>query len=220
MSTKNRLMTIATLSLVALGSKEHLMNLHRSRRILGAALVAASAAVAMAGPLASDASAAAFIRTVESQKAGLQLSISSPEHNAPLVFVPRKGEFVCSTCAQAGVPAERGWEQKKLVSNVNGVSLINKATGMCVDIDPAAQEFGANGAGAKVVLAECDDTPSQQWRVFFATFGNQNTFQNQHNGLILTNTGNEALIQPFNNSTLSPAERAQRVQTFGSVRVE
>ncbi|MET7550914.1 RICIN domain-containing protein [Streptomyces sp. NPDC005500] len=193
-----------------------------NRRVVGGVVAAASAAAVFAGPLTSSASAATvtFIRTVDSPQAKLQLSVTSSQNNSPVSFVPRfAGVPACSSCNVPNTPAKQSWAQLKVTPSAQGVSLVNKQTNMCLDVAPSAQQAGASAVGTGLVLAKCDGTQSQQWKVSFAT-GNSSTFQNVLNKLMLTDAQSKPILEPITvNNNLPSAERAKHVQIFGSTLV-
>ncbi|MFJ7305623.1 RICIN domain-containing protein [Streptomyces sp. NPDC099088] len=197
------------------------MALIRIRRAYGTAVVAAAAAVLLAGPLTSGASAATFLRTIDSNQAKLQLSVTSNQNNSPLAFVPRFAEQpACSTCGVPNTPPNLSWAQVKVAPNATGISLVNKQTGKCADVAANLQQSGAQATGSRLVLAACDGTLSQQWKVNSAT-GNSSTFQNVLNQLVLTDAQGKPILEPITvNNTLSAAERAKHVQIFGSTLVK
>ncbi|WP_369275863.1 RICIN domain-containing protein [Streptomyces sp. R11] len=196
----------------------------RNRPAVGAAVVAVSAATLLAGPLTSSASAATIFSTIVSQKAGLQLSITSNQNNAALTFAPRQGTVSCNfTCSAPDTPPGHAWAQVKVAPTASGISLVNKQTGECADVEFSAQQPGAQAAGAKVVLSACDGTLSQQWKSRIFT-GNQRSFQNLLPGtgpaLMLTNSQGQAILEPITvNNNLSLAEREKHVQNFGTILV-
>ncbi|TCC34884.1 RICIN domain-containing protein [Kribbella sindirgiensis] len=206
----------------------------RLRRPAAVAMLAASAGLALASQAVQTASAATFFRTVNStsisgQQASLQMSISSAQNNSALKFVPRfQGTSDCATCGVPNTPSELAWGQVKFVPNSTGVSLVNKATGKCADVEAGAQQNPGQAVGAKVVLAVCDGTLSQRWKVSLFS-GNGSTFQNLLPGtgkvLVLTNNNNgsnsgQAILEPSNvNVGLSNAERLKHIQIFGSTFV-
>ncbi|MEV6282749.1 RICIN domain-containing protein [Kribbella sp. NPDC051770] len=205
----------------------------RFRRPAAVALLAVSSGALLAGQLVQTASAATFFRTIDStsisgQQAALQLSTSSSQNNSALKFVPRfTGTAACATCGVPNTPSQLAWGQVKVVPNSTGVSLVNKATGKCADVEASAQQNPDQANGAKVVLAPCDGTLSQRWKVDLFT-GNQSTFQNLLPGttkLMLTNNNNgsnsgQAVLEPSTvNIGLSNAEKRKHIQIFGSTFV-
>jgi hypothetical protein len=107
----------------------------------------------------------------------------------------------------------------KIAPDIAGVSLVNKKTGDCVDVAPSAQQPGAQLNGAKLVMAKCDGTQSQQWNVTVST-GNQTRFVNKlpsSQQFALTDAGGKAILEPTTvNNNLPPAERLKHVQIFSS----
>lgn len=188
-------------------------------RMLKAGLIAVAAAALFAGPLAQSASAATFFRTVNDANAKTSLAISSSANNSPLVFVPQfKGKFVCATCGIAGIPDQQVWSEERLIPGNRATFLVNRQTGKCADIELDAQAPDANAVGARVVLAPCDGTDSQQWKNLFVAGGNQSTFVNQLTGLRLTNHAADGVILANGNGQLPAQEKRLNVQTFGSTK--
>ncbi|WP_369275892.1 hypothetical protein AB5J55_43540 [Streptomyces sp. R11] len=176
------------------------------------ASVAASAAVLVAGPMASNASAAIFYRTISNGK-GLMLSSSSAADNAPVVFVPEFKEDRRFSGASAGdpdTPQKLRWAQVRIN---NGLSIVHKATGRCLDVERGAEGGGARAVRAKAVLNPCDGTFSQRWKDLGAGKVNPHGFQNEWNHLLLTNTGTSAVLEPINPKRDSAAQ-AKDVQSF------
>jgi hypothetical protein len=196
----------------------------RRSSMAGAALLIATATSALSGVLAGHASAATFFRTIDSSTDQLQLSATSSTSGSSLKFVPRfKGVAPCATCGVADTPSNLAWAQVKFASSASAVSLVNKQTQKCADVELSAQAPGAKLAGARIVLAPCDGTLSQQWKVLFASGGNQSTFQNQLdqvNRFVLTNAQSNAILEPITiNNNLSASERLKHIQRFGSTLV-
>ncbi|MFE4922330.1 RICIN domain-containing protein [Streptomyces sp. NPDC056661] len=142
-----------------------------------------------------------------------------------MAFVTKQGTLQCGfICEAPDTPPSHAWAQLKVVPNSAGVSLVNEQTGECADVEFSAQQPGAQVSGAKVVLAVCDGTLSQQWNVSVFT-GNQSQFQNLLPGtgttpLMLTDAQGKAILEPITvNNKLSNAERLKHIQTFGSVLV-
>ncbi|MFI7072570.1 RICIN domain-containing protein [Micromonospora sediminicola] len=184
-------------------------------RTPGLVFAAAAVATLITGPLSTSASASAtFFRTVENRQAGTQLAITLTKANSPLTFVPRfDGVAICATCGVPATPAKQAWAEKRalLTGPDQSISLVNKQTGKCADVEFSAQRAGASAIGAKVVLAPCDGTFSQRWDNLFAAAGNQSKYRNRLNQLILTSTGSSVQLQPFSSQN--------GVQTFGSTFV-
>ncbi|WP_432947609.1 RICIN domain-containing protein [Kribbella sp. CA-253562] len=196
------------------------MNRSVSRRGIRAALTTVGAAALLVGSFAQTASATTFFRTVDSKQAGRQLTITSSQDNSPVKFGPRfNGTSACASCGFTDVPPEMAFAQVKIAPNIAGVSLVNKKTGKCLDVEPSAQKSGAQVNGANVVLAECDATQSQQWKVT-VSFGSQTMFVNKlptAEQMALTDSLGKAILEPITvNNNLPPAERLKHVQIFSS----
>lgn len=198
------------------------MHSSRPRRLVTAALTSLAAGTALAAAVTPPAGAATIFRTVESHQAGLQLSAQSTRDGSPLRFVPRFPVVSdCATCEIPTMPPELTWAQINVVPNTSAVSLVNKKSGKCADVSPSAQAPGTSASGAAVVLAECDGTLSQQWKVSVTT--NQKRFVNQLPGtekLSLTDALGQAILEPITVNARQPlSEQAKHVQIFRSTFV-
>ncbi|MEJ3655147.1 RICIN domain-containing protein [Actinomycetes bacterium KLBMP 9759] len=161
-------------------------------------LVLAGVFAMLVGPTVGSASAATTFFALNDRSAKLEMAASGGR----VLFVK---EFIqpppsCASCAETGTPENQQWARGR-TDEAAFVTLVSRPTGQCVDIPAAPVRVAgaavAQLAGTALVLAPCDNSDTQKWKTFSAT-GGSTTFQNKWSGLVLTNVGATAQLQPFN----------------------